>query len=928
MKKLWISLAFTLVALCFYAQTWTHRLLQYNYSGSGSYLTVTMLDYDADGTKDILYGNTFTRELFLLRNNESHFLQPEVVTDSLYSVKWLHGFEYNNDGLEDYVISANTLSAGEGIWIAVHQPDHTFQWLYAGYAVYEGFQDMYTLDMDGDNDIDIVYDDYANSNVIWTITNNGDDTFTQNMISYTGQPTRLYGIEDLDEDGDLDMITSYYSFTESAFMLVTQENNGNMQFTAHENFALTGAGNGVTGDFDGDGLVDLLHAPQQANGTTQLYLNNGDLTLSPSSVALGLTNYALFGPAIDFENDGDLDFIVTNDAQVLLKKQNSNGSFSSQALVDEYYAAIDYFEDINQDGYKDLIAKTVDIWYGTAAPEVFELTYTNYNTASGPMGIGHLSADNNPDMVLGGYNGQVTIFNQRYDELIEHGVDLTLVGPNISFSTQVQDIIPYDRDDDGDMDILCTIANYIFWLVNEDGVYTQLTVSSNANGYNLWIGDLDNDGKHDILYHTDNLNRWEWTGASYTNTNFGNNGGSSYEVMDCDNDGDSDILYFGYDNNSNTLVNYLKNNNGTFTNVNCIVIEDYIPDAQAYPGNQPPMTHADIDNDGDDDLIYAATSSYYVACIRNEGNDQFTPYIVNDLFESIYNFMGLAVGDLDNDNDVDIVATIGEDSMMQLLMNDGTGAFTPQDMPLIVAAPRYIEVRDMDNDNDNDIAFYSPANRRLEWLKNGTNSCDREYSTEEASICPGTEYLFNEILVSEEGIYADTLIAASGCDSIHVLVLDVYSVSNLAISRIGNMLTATSGFATFEWLLNDQILTDVTANTLNAATYGTGIYTVNVTDNNGCTSSATYNVAVLVGIEDASFVPVTAWPVPFHDELNINFGSIHPKEITLTDMTGRIILKQNSTLTQLNTDDIAPGNYQLIITDVNGSRYMLGVMKR
>jgi hypothetical protein len=928
MKKFLISTALLVISCSVYSQTWTHRILQSVFSSSGTYKTVTMLDYDGDGTKDLLSGNTFNKELLLYRNNSSHFLQLEILTDTLYSVKWLHGFDYNNDGLEDYVISANTASLDEGIWIAIHQTDHSYQWLYVGYPVYEGFQDMYTLDMDGDNDIDIVFDDYANSNVIWTITNNGDDTFTQDMISYTGQPTRLYGIEDLDQDGDLDMITSYYSFTQSAFVLVTQENIGNMQFTAHENFTLTGAGNAVTGDFDGDGLVDLLHAPQQANGSTKLYVNNGDLTFTPSSQALGLTNYALYGPSIDFENDGDLDFIVTNDGQVLLMKQNPNGSFTSQVLVDEYFSAIEYFEDINQDGFKDLIATSVDIWYGTASLYVFELEYTSYNTASGPMGIGNLTNDNNPDVVIGGHNGLVTIFNQRYDELIEHNYSLSLTGANITFSTQMKDIIPFDREGDGDMDILCAIANYIFWLVNNDGVYTQVTVSTDANGYNMWVGDLDNDDKHDILYYTDNLNRWEWTGASYTNTNFGNNGGSSYEIMDCDNDGDSDILYFGYDANSNNLVNYLKNNNGTFTNVNCIVIEDYLPDPQAYPGNQPQMTHADIDNDGDDDLIYAATSTYFVACLRNEGNDLFTPYIIYDQFESIYNFMGLAEGDLDNDGDVDIVATIGDDSMMQLLMNDGTGLFTPQEMPLIVAAPRYIQIRDMDNDDDNDIAFYSPAHARLEWLKNGTNSCEREYSADVASICPGTEYVFNGTLISEEGLYADTLQAVSGCDSIHVLMLDVLSLSNINVTQNVNMLTATSGFVSYQWSLNDEVLSDETNNTLHVAPYGIGTYTVIAIDNNGCSNTDTFNVTNIVGMIESDFVPASIWPVPFDEELNISFGSIHPKEITLTDLTGRTILKQNSVSNHLNTADITSGQYHLIITDVDGRKHILSIMKR
>jgi hypothetical protein len=214
-------------------------MVQYKSTQSNTLEVSTLIDIDNDGYEDILIGNNNLRELYLLRNNAEGILQLELLTDTLYGVLWLHTLEYNNDGMDDLVIAAST-TQGDEFYLCINQGNGVFDWNYMGYAPYEGLQSMYADDYDNDGDIDIIYDDFANSNAIWQFINNGDETFTQTFISYTGQPTKIFGVTDFDLDGDKDLLTTYLNFSLNSFVLVCEENIGNMEFIRHEGPALPG----------------------------------------------------------------------------------------------------------------------------------------------------------------------------------------------------------------------------------------------------------------------------------------------------------------------------------------------------------------------------------------------------------------------------------------------------------------------------------------------------------------------------------------------------------------------------------------------------------------------------------------------------------------------------------------------------------------
>ena len=151
------------------------------------------------------------------------------------------------------------------------------------------------------------------------------------------------------------------------------------------------------------------------------------------------------------------------------------------------------------------------------------------------------------------------------------------------------------------------------------------------------------------------------------------------EPADLDADGDLDLTLceFGHDDGS---VGWLEQVDGEWSHH----VLDPRPGAiHAIP--------ADIDGDGDLDIVAAVSQTVeQLMLYRNNGAGEFTNEIIFDAQTEHHGTSGIDLVDLDNDGDLDIVATNG-DSMdwnlpddvhpndihgLSILVNDGNGSFT------------------------------------------------------------------------------------------------------------------------------------------------------------------------------------------------------------------------------------------------------------
>src|SRR5262249_12465617 len=185
--------------------------------------------------------------------------------------------------------------------------------------------------------------------------------------TYTAGDPRYIAVADLNEDGYLDVaVANFSNATVSVYI-----NKGAAQpgaFNAQVAYASQGNQGGVaTGDFDGDGNLDLVVSNYNGSQDDRIAFlkGNGDGTFVAASAAntfaVGASNpYGI--AAADFKGDGKLDVATANDEyynHVSVLFGNGNGTFASPAVYNftggNNYGYQITASDLNGDGKTDLI---------------------------------------------------------------------------------------------------------------------------------------------------------------------------------------------------------------------------------------------------------------------------------------------------------------------------------------------------------------------------------------------------------------------------------------------------------------------------------------------------------------------------------------------------------------------------------------------
>ncbi|UCF50675.1 MAG: VCBS repeat-containing protein [Thermoplasmatales archaeon] len=264
-----------------------------------------------------------------------------------------------------------------------------------------------------------------------------------------------------------------------------------------------------------------------------------------------------------------------------------------------------------------------------------------------------------------------------------------------------------DLDKDGDNDVLgaAWYGNEIAWWRNDGGspiVWTKEVISNSYyNAHEVYAFDLDGDGDNDVLGASAGLNETTW---------WRNDGGSpihwyeqkigdcfgarSVYVSDIDNDQNYDVL--GADFSTNKILMW-QNNGGNPIEWTKFTIDSSFAgahDVKAY----------DVDKDGDSDVLGAAYISDDIAWWRNDGGNP-TLWTKQKIDDSFNGALRVEVADIDNDGDCDILGTADLINSVSWWRNDGGSPIIWTENTIDAACsgawPMYVV--DIDEDEDVDV---------------------------------------------------------------------------------------------------------------------------------------------------------------------------------------------------------------------------------
>ena len=350
---------------------------------------VSWADYDLDGYDD-LFISTFvstTADNFtnVLIKNDGGTGVTDVssltgIDDGVLSRTGNWG-DYNNDGLIDLFVADASSSFGDLLYF--NNGDVTFtkaepQFFNEYTNAILGHNLGAAADVDNDGFLDIAtYSINFKYDFIKLYRNNGDATFSSEILSdrLDASWTGVWG--DYDNDGDMDLFVGTDTFSPNFLF----ENDGAGNLIKNEDTILDDEDVRTRGsswaDYDNDGDLDLYVAGSFGD-FGELYQNDGQGDFVKVTEGSGLENANATRAIVwqDFDNDGDLDMFTAMAGNAFFFDNNGDGTFTENTGViprNTGFMTGSSSGDFNKDGKRDLIITSTS---GGASP----LLYINKNT--------------------------------------------------------------------------------------------------------------------------------------------------------------------------------------------------------------------------------------------------------------------------------------------------------------------------------------------------------------------------------------------------------------------------------------------------------------------------------------------------------------------------------------------------------------------
>ncbi len=628
------------------------------------------------------------------------------------------GPDVNGDGRLDAMATGYGNGSGSYLTLAISQPD-------GGYAVtFDGGFPSSTVfthpgrDLDGDGALDLIVTEQLSNGYSHFFKGDGAGGFTfERKWRTTGR------VIDLDGDRRLESVSLGSS---SLFVESLLADGG----TTYVTYPSLGASSLSPGDFNGDGLEDVLLIEPN-----RVYLGQADggLVLGPVGTC---TTCGAFGSKFsvvdDLDADGRSDLVTARDS-LSVRMADPSGALQEVFSTPLLFGGVAYIRtgDVDDDGFRDIILLEPVI--GVTSNDQLRVFFGGPNrqfTSGEPWfnavfahtvsHVADVDEDGLPDILL---DGQWAILNRGNRELRTPALSRVSASSNNTAHW-------VDFDGDGIEDVALWQNDF---RVHRMGPGRRLetpsqtcTLAPREPNEHRVMRELTGDGLPDAFSFTSGgLNFYVGQGGCAFGPKLTPLTGVWGSLVDVNGDGRADLL----NQATGSLQTYLATGPGAFG----------APLTTQVPGDFDSKEVADFSGDGHLDLVLLWTYEQVKQVVLATGDGAGGFSAGNTFTFGGAAPVGAAVGDVDGDGDRDIVIAISSTSAgahLDLLRNDGAGGFAHEARWLtdtVFEGALQIRLADLDLDGRDELLLLEYRAQRVYSLLGPTpslkTSLPRAYGT-------------------------------------------------------------------------------------------------------------------------------------------------------------------------------------------------------
>ena len=693
---------------------WSEDTIQ---TGLTSIYSVTLADLNKDGHMDLLVSTYGLNQINWYQNSGSGTFTSRSIGTVAGARSAVAG-DIDADGDMDvfavsflsdtvYLIQSNSVAGTS--WFSPVE-------VLASSTLDDGATDIALGDIDGDGDLDVVYAAFNSDSIAWYETGNAN---VETNISVTADGVHDIELADIDQDGDLDVVAALYLDDK-----VVWYENGNDWLEHVVDNAISSPYSIALGDVTDNGVLNIIAG---ANASDEVLLYNASI---PAETALnlevveGLVNVSV-NVEVNDVNGNDLTYSIDGTDSALLTIDeitgalrfvnvpefsspddiNNNNDYVITLIVSdgELFSELDVTINVLSDMDGDLVPDTVEVEQGTSTnnmtsfldtdadgvPDYVEMyiDHSDYNDANSYLDLNGNDVSDYSEMFL----SFAPQWQNDLEEVVTEEILSIVEGASIVNYTSV--IVDEDDDihtieianglDSDDFEFtskgLLSFSKTISFDnpddFNLDNEYSIVLVASDEDGesaaLSLFVTVLeDSDGdlvpnEIEIIDGTDANNA-----SSYLDTD--NDEVPDYVEINIDGTDETDETSFVDVDNSGT-PDYSDvrefNSAPTWTDVSnygefeAIAIDEMLSSADD-------IQAADMDGDGDIDLVAASSESDSIYWYEN-GNNWNRTLVTN----AATNVQSIRLVDTDSDSDVDILY-LSDTSGVRILENGNDWAST------------------------------------------------------------------------------------------------------------------------------------------------------------------------------------------------------------------------------------------------------------